>query len=107
MTQLTTTEKLNLVGDEGTRAFIDLNCLIFYYWDEITEMVEENRPKEDVLHCLHEYREALKWSVRHSGKWNKRMYQLTKEALPGLIEPDYQKMIQARQILYDGPAGVK
>ena len=104
---LTTTEKLNLVGPETARAFIQMQCYLFYYWDEITEMVEQDKTKAELLHCLNAYRARMACHVQECGKWNEKVFELCKEELPGLVHPDIQGMIQAMQILLNGYAGVK
>lgn len=104
--------KLNLVGTEACRSFIQLQCFLFYYWDSAWEMIDESmddgEAKDELHHCFHEWRERLKSKVLECGGWNERVFELNQEAIPGLIPPDVPAMIEALKVLYDeDTAGVK
>lgn len=101
-------DKLNLVGPEACRNFIQLQCYLFHYWDKLWEMIEDGASEEELHHCWQEWRDFLKSKVIECGFWNERVFELSSRAIPGLEAPDVPAMIEAMQILYDSDeAGVK
>lgn len=98
---------LNRVVSSNTRAFHELDCKIFYYLDEVEEMLENGDKIEDVLECIDHARKRLTGKVLDGGALNWRTFNLVKEFIPGLEEPPIDEIKADLEAEYNGKAGVK